>query len=96
MFFQFKETTTGSLTIATFRAGLGSETFRYLKRIKRQTIKVISSQMRTQLILVTKLPLSVPVSYIINDFRHHCWLALRLTGYGKAVMSRILRTPWLM
>ena len=48
----------------------------YRKIIKRQTIKVISSHMPAQLIIVTKLTfLTVPVSYTINDFCGHSLLA---------------------
>ena len=65
-----------------FGVGGGSETFGYLKLYKRQTINVSFSLSPASLILA-KNPLTVHVSYIINDFR------CDVTGAGYPCLTEI-------
>ena len=58
-----------------FGVGAVSETFSYLKMIIKNKSKVVSSEMSVPFILSQNLPITVPISFIINDFRGQSLIA---------------------
>ena len=79
--------TTNPSTNAAFCCWSRFRNILYFQNNKKTKIKVISSQLPSWLIFVTKFALNAPARYIIDSFGSDHFVGVRFIGYCEALIQ---------